>query len=494
MEQEFYNRGIEKFRQGDISGAIHEFNRVLRINPQFGDAYYQRGLAKFDSKDIQGAIEDYDRALQIDPHNIEAYFGRSLARLALGNMEAAIADADRLLKINPNYAPGYNLRATACRKLGNIQAAIANYKKAAEIYLEQKDVAKCRQCLDNIRQLQPPNPANKNSSHTHPQFNAEDFIERAYQKGISGQYGAAIEDFDWLLQLNYQDDRLYYKRGLMHSKLGYHLRAIDDFDRALSIKPNLAEAYYHRGIARTGFGDKFSAIADFEQAANLFQQRGDSANYQKALDEKIKAETYLTKAKETLKAKTDLFQVKIKRREGGTPIIDVLFNNRHTFEMLLDTGASHTTITPQMAATLNVVTVGIERAVIANGQLIESLMGNVGSIDVGGIVVHNLLIAIGAIPLLGQNFFGNYDLTIKQDVVEFRVRSKTPATKSEKFTENPRVKVSNELQNKLLTLVGGNWATAERLVEQERRKNPGKSENWYWEKVIYDLERDRGVY
>ncbi|MFB2969462.1 tetratricopeptide repeat protein [Aerosakkonema sp. BLCC-F183] len=43
MEQEFYNRGIDKFRQGDISGAIHEFNRVLRINPQFGDAYYQRG-------------------------------------------------------------------------------------------------------------------------------------------------------------------------------------------------------------------------------------------------------------------------------------------------------------------------------------------------------------------------------------------------------------------------------------------------------------------
>lgn len=49
---------------------------------------------------------------------------------------------------------------------------------------------------------------------------------------------------------------------------------------------------------------------------------------------------------------------------------------------------------------------------------------------------------------------------------------------------------SEHLRMKLLSLVRGNLETAQRLVNQEKLKNPGMSENWYWEKVIYDLERD----
>jgi hypothetical protein len=47
------------------------------------------------------------------------------------------------------------------------------------------------------------------------------------------------------------------------------------------------------------------------------------------------------------------------------------------------------------------------------------------------------------------------------------------------------------LQNDLLILLKGDVATAKRLLAQQRRKNPGRSDNWYLEKVIYDLERDR---
>jgi len=34
-------------------------------------------------------------------------------------------------------------------------------------------------------------------------------------------------------------------------------------------------------------------------------------------------------------------------------------------------------------------------------------------------------------------------------------------------------------------------AGAERLVGRAMSLHPGKPENWYWEKVIWDLERDR---
>jgi hypothetical protein len=48
-----------------------------------------------------------------------------------------------------------------------------------------------------------------------------------------------------------------------------------------------------------------------------------------------------------------------------------------------------------------------------------------------------------------------------------------------------------QLERKLLKLLGGNQNTASRLIQQSRLRNPDKPADWHWEKVIYDLERDR---
>lgn len=48
------------------------------------------------------------------------------------------------------------------------------------------------------------------------------------------------------------------------------------------------------------------------------------------------------------------------------------------------------------------------------------------------------------------------------------------------------------LRQRLLRLVGGYWEIAQRLIDQAKRYYPGMSEEWYMEKVIDDLERDRG--
>lgn len=67
-------------------------------------------------------------------------------------------------------------------------------------------------------------------------------------------------------------------------------------------------------------------------------------------------------------------------------------------------------------------------------------------------------------------------------------------------TPRPRGKVSRSwridpknrhLQAELLNLLHRDVSTAKRLLQQQRRMHPGKSDNWYLEKVIWDLERDR---
>jgi polyhydroxyalkanoate synthesis regulator phasin len=56
--------------------------------------------------------------------------------------------------------------------------------------------------------------------------------------------------------------------------------------------------------------------------------------------------------------------------------------------------------------------------------------------------------------------------------------------------QNVSPQPSEKLKKKLLTLVKGDLDTALRLVNAEKLKNPGRSEDWYWEKVIYSYERD----
>ena len=122
---------------------------------------------------------------------------------------------------------------------------------------------------------------------------------------------------------------------------------------------------------------------------------------------------------------TGVFRVPIKRRSGRTPVIDVTFNGGQSFEMIVDTGASKTLITQGMANILNLTPSGIVNVIIADGSQIELKTGKVRSITAGNVVAKDVEVAIAPkaeIGLLGHDFFGNYDVKILQNIVEFHRR------------------------------------------------------------------------
>lgn len=53
---------------------------------------------------------------------------------------------------------------------------------------------------------------------------------------------------------------------------------------------------------------------------------------------------------------------------------------------------------------------------------------------------------------------------------------------------------AKKLQKKLLLLLNGDRNTATRLIKLAKTRNPHKSIDWCVEKVIFDLQRDRGRY
>ncbi|MDJ0795968.1 MAG: retropepsin-like aspartic protease [Calothrix sp. MO_167.B12] len=130
-----------------------------------------------------------------------------------------------------------------------------------------------------------------------------------------------------------------------------------------------------------------------------------------------------------------VFTAPITRRIGGTPIVQVTFNGNRQFEMILDTGASGTVITQKMAKALEVIPVGTAKANTASAKGVEFPIGYVNSIEIEGARVNRVAVAIAGSELetglLGHDFFGNYDITIKRNSVEFRPRTESPINSGE---------------------------------------------------------------
>ena len=129
----YVRRGNAKDDMGDYKGAIADYDRAIKINPQYAKAYNNRGCAKDDTGDLRGAIADYDRAIEINPQYAKAYYNRGCAKSDMGDHEGAIADYDQAIKINPQYAKAYNNRGNAKSNMGDYEGAIADYNRALRI-------------------------------------------------------------------------------------------------------------------------------------------------------------------------------------------------------------------------------------------------------------------------------------------------------------------------------------------------------------------------
>lgn len=116
----------------------------------------------------------------------------------------------------------------------------------------------------------------------------------------------------------------------------------------------------------------------------------------------------------------DVIRVPILERRGGIPIVGVTLNNDRTFPMLVDTGASITIITPTMARAVDFRPQGKEKIRIASGDVIEMPRGSLSSMNVGDAQSSDVTVLVGSAPLLGQNFFKEYNVTIAEKFIVFR--------------------------------------------------------------------------
>lgn len=94
--------GIAFLKNGQFDGAISEFNKAIKINPENVDAYYYRGCAYFSKEKFKKALSDYNKAIEIDPGYVNAYINRGYYYHTISQYPRAIQNYKKALELNPD--------------------------------------------------------------------------------------------------------------------------------------------------------------------------------------------------------------------------------------------------------------------------------------------------------------------------------------------------------------------------------------------------------
>jgi tetratricopeptide (TPR) repeat protein len=219
------------------------------------DDYFALAVQKSKKQDYRGSLADYNRAISLDPKYSKAYSGRGFLKvLNLNDPQGSLADYNRAIELAPNDAKAYNNRGfLKAEKLNDPQGGLADYNRVIS--------------LD-------------------PNFAAAYNNRGVLKYGKLNDPQGSLADYNRAIEFAPNFAQAYKNRGVLKAiKLNDPQGSLADYNRAISLDPNFAVAYGNRGLLKENkLDDRSGGVADLQQAARLFQQQGNTADYQKAID------------------------------------------------------------------------------------------------------------------------------------------------------------------------------------------------------------------
>jgi tetratricopeptide (TPR) repeat protein len=86
----------------DDANAIYWFDRVLKVNPNFGPAHLQRAKVLLARGQPDLAMASLDRACKLMPNDFEAHYNLGVLLSSTGNEKDALRYLERALELRPN--------------------------------------------------------------------------------------------------------------------------------------------------------------------------------------------------------------------------------------------------------------------------------------------------------------------------------------------------------------------------------------------------------
>jgi tetratricopeptide (TPR) repeat protein len=130
---EWNESGIAYYREERFDKATDEFNKVMKVFPEFPAAFYNKGKSLHKLGKYDEAIRSYDEAIKIDPNNSYALSEKGYSLHMLGKYDEAIRSYDEAIKIDPKHYYAWYYEGLSLHKLGKYDEAIRSYDEAIKI-------------------------------------------------------------------------------------------------------------------------------------------------------------------------------------------------------------------------------------------------------------------------------------------------------------------------------------------------------------------------
>ncbi|MGA3081478.1 MAG: tetratricopeptide repeat protein [Terracidiphilus sp.] len=182
----FNNRGVARYRKGDLEGALKDCNEAIRLNPDYADAFNNRGNARGGKGDLEGALKDYNEAIRLKPDDADIFVNRGAAREAKGDREGALKDYNEAIRLKPDLAEAFHNRGLARCKKFDLEAALKDFDEAMRLK---------------------------------PDF-ADAFHNRGAAREAKGDHEGALKDFNEAIRLKSDYAVAFHNRGITRGAMG----------------------------------------------------------------------------------------------------------------------------------------------------------------------------------------------------------------------------------------------------------------------------------
>jgi len=228
------NRGIMALDEGDVDGAIADFEKALSTEGGDVGAMVQVNLARawMQKGDLEKARSYADRALSGDPGNKAALLILSGIQSKQGDSAGAEGSLRKALAIDPSLAPAHSKLGELLQRRGDDEGAFAEFRKVVEIA--------------------PVSPVEFNNiGNIHRKRGDSEKAMEAYREALrcDAQYIGAYNNLGLCLQ---EKGRLEEARAL--------------YDKALAIRPENPILRNSLGTLLALKGDRAGAISEFQRA------------------------------------------------------------------------------------------------------------------------------------------------------------------------------------------------------------------------------------
>lgn len=196
--------------------------------------FYQQAIAFQQSGDMDNAAALFAEAVWADSTHLKAMYNLALVQYEAGEFKKTEENLERLLRATPWDSEAYGLYGLALYQRGIYDRAIASFTAA----LKEKN-------------------------------DADLLTNRGLAHSATGQYRAALLDFDDALRLQPDNFAACTAKGAALHELGQGQLALNWLDKALAIQPDDVPSLLNRAAALFDMGEKDKAAADFSLAIAL---------------------------------------------------------------------------------------------------------------------------------------------------------------------------------------------------------------------------------